>query len=190
MAKTCTYVRVSGVRCGMIAMNGEDLCYYHLRDDENRHIAERNMELQARMPKLRHIAQIEVPLLEDAATIQNVITEVIRALAQRTISRHEAALMLYGLQTASSNLRSIQQPKAEEVITEVPEKLGSTVQRERMLRILDEYYERHPEAIPESEEKIAAPAAWPAPLSQKEAPKPKIPPKLDWGTAAVAAAAP
>ena len=44
------------------------------------------------------------PILEDSASVQVVIMQVIRELMRQPIDRHNAGLILYGLQLASSNL--------------------------------------------------------------------------------------
>ena len=45
-----------------------------------------------------------MPVLEDANSIQIALMEVMRMLVSRQIDHKTASLLLYGLQTASSNL--------------------------------------------------------------------------------------
>ena len=49
-----------------------------------------------------------MPLLEDAASIQLALVQVTDALLKGTLDRKTAGLVLYSLQTASSNLRNMQ----------------------------------------------------------------------------------
>ena len=44
------------------------------------------------------------PILEDSASVQIVIMQVIRELMRQPIDKHNGGLILYGLQLASNNL--------------------------------------------------------------------------------------
>ena len=60
------------------------------------------------------------PILEDTASVQIVIMQVIRELMRQPIDKHNAGLILYGLQLASNNLSRFRElsppppPEAEE----------------------------------------------------------------------------
>jgi hypothetical protein len=57
--------------------------------------------------RLRHPhAKIQLPLLEDAESIQIAIQEVVDAITQDRIDSKRAGLLLYALQTASANLKN------------------------------------------------------------------------------------
>jgi hypothetical protein len=88
----CEHIRLSGERCGSPAMRGEKHCYFH---DYNFN------------PRYRFHGSI--PLPEDAASIQVGITRVIRMLEALPESPKNCALMLYALQTASSNLKRVRE---------------------------------------------------------------------------------
>ncbi|HZQ92988.1 MAG TPA: hypothetical protein VFA60_14435 [Terriglobales bacterium] len=88
-APRCQHIRVTGARCGSPAIALQDYCYYHqrLRDD--------------------HAPQL--PLIEDAASIQLAIQQVLRGLNTGMMEYKVAALMLYGLQTAASNVLRVRE---------------------------------------------------------------------------------
>lgn len=87
-ATRCHYLKPSGERCGSPAMHGFELCYYH---DRYRPKAEyRNL-----------------PCLEDPHSVQCAIQEVIEDMLRGYLDYKKAALALYGLQTAASNLKQM-----------------------------------------------------------------------------------
>lgn len=85
-APRCTHIKTNGVRCGSPALAAERFCYFH-------HRARTARELP------------EMPLLEDAASIQLALMQVIRALTTGATDPKTAALLFYALQTASANLK-------------------------------------------------------------------------------------
>jgi hypothetical protein len=82
----CQHIKVDGSRCGSPAMRQRKFCYYHLR-----------AAVQSK--------RLEMPLLEDAPAVQLGIMRVCNAIANGTLDSKKAGLLLYGLQTASCNLR-------------------------------------------------------------------------------------
>jgi hypothetical protein len=88
----CEHIRLSGQRCGSPALRGENHCYFHDYTFN---------------PRYRFHGSI--PLPEDAASIQVGITRVIRMLEALPESPRNCALMLYALQTASSNLKRVRE---------------------------------------------------------------------------------
>src|SRR5258706_6707790 len=87
-APRCQQVKSDGVRCGSPAMQSGPFCYFHER-------------MVNRMPPS------EFPPLEDANAIQCALMHVLDALASKRIDRATANTMIYGLQTASSNLKRV-----------------------------------------------------------------------------------
>jgi hypothetical protein len=55
-------------------------------------------------------APLDLPLVEDTASIQLALIDVLQALAANQIDPKRAGLLLYGLQVASSNARKIDLP--------------------------------------------------------------------------------
>jgi hypothetical protein len=84
----CHYLKPSGERCGSPAMTGHDLCYYHDRYQ----------------PKAEYR---NLPCLEDPHSVQCAIQEVIEDMLRGFLDYKKAALALYGLQTAASNLKQM-----------------------------------------------------------------------------------
>ena len=85
MAPKCRHIMPSGRQCHGYALQGEDLCYFHSR---------------RRLAAAKPADSIEIPLLEERCVIQVVITQALRAIANNTIDRPRASLLLYGLQLA------------------------------------------------------------------------------------------
>jgi hypothetical protein len=73
------------------------LCFFHRRA----------LEQKARIAA-DHFAQspFDVPVLEDANSIQVALMQVMQMLAMRRIEHKTASLLLYALQTATSNVRN------------------------------------------------------------------------------------
>ena len=99
----CQYVRTNGVRCGSPSLRNRVFCYYHFK---------------ASCPPP---VSCEITPVETADGIQIAIGNVLQALDNDRIDIKKAVAMLYGLQTASSNLkRTNPQPAWDEVETEMP----------------------------------------------------------------------
>ena len=86
----CNHVKLDGRRCAQPALRRKDYCRFH-------HILYEPAVFPGQ-PLYRP------PILEDTASVQIVIVQVIRELMRQPIDKHNAGLILYGLQLASSNL--------------------------------------------------------------------------------------
>ena len=105
--KSCTHIKVSGVRCGSPALRGEQFCYFHQR-----------MLRTVRYPasRIRHAA-----LLEDEESIQVALMETINALLLGTIEIKRAELILRALNTAVRNARRVNFGlHSDDMVREVP----------------------------------------------------------------------
>jgi hypothetical protein len=80
----CQHIRCNGLRCGSPALRGKNHCHYHT-------------SLRA----IQH--QTELAQVEDATSIQVALMQVIRGISRGTWDTRTSALLLYGLQIASSN---------------------------------------------------------------------------------------
>ena len=119
----CRHIRINGERCGSPALRSETFCYYHVEQDR-RH--RRSNPRSSATPTILHPMtlqdgsqreptlaapteplQLDFPPLEDRHSIQLALSLVINALAQNRIDHKSAALILYGLQVASSNARTL-----------------------------------------------------------------------------------
>ena len=106
--KSCTHIKVSGVRCGSPALRGEQFCYFHQR-----------MLRTVRYPSSRvhHAA-----LLEDEESIQASLVETVNALLRGTIDLKRAELILRALNTAVRNIRRVNFGlHADRMVKEVPD---------------------------------------------------------------------
>jgi hypothetical protein len=98
----CQHIKVNGVQCGSPALRRNRLCFFHKRfHDERIHLAAD----RARQTQDKTSATFTLPLLEDANSIQIALMDVMRLILSGQIEHKTASLLLYALQTASSNLR-------------------------------------------------------------------------------------
>src|ERR1017187_10500491 len=85
--KSCTHIKVTGVRCGSPAPRGEQFCYFH----------QRMMRGVSTPPNARlH----PIALIENEEAIQASLMEVTNALARNTIDLKRAELILRALEPA------------------------------------------------------------------------------------------
>jgi hypothetical protein len=96
--RRCQHIKVNGTQCGSPALREAKYCFFHMGwSQKNREI---NMNLNER-------GTITLPTLEDANSVQIGLSEVMRLIVTNQIDYRAAALLLYALQTASSNLKRI-----------------------------------------------------------------------------------
>ena len=88
----CQHMKTNGVWCGSPALRHKPFCFFH--DQWRRHHS-----------KASPGAGFELPLLEDANAIQLALQRVIHAILRGQLDTKTAGLILYALQTASSNLK-------------------------------------------------------------------------------------
>jgi hypothetical protein len=91
----CAHIKVNGAKCGSPALKPDTFCFFHARWREE-HV---NLNQKSSAP-----AGIDLPILEDAYSIQMVLSQVMRLLLTGEIDKKSAGLLLYALQTASYNL--------------------------------------------------------------------------------------
>ena len=94
----CQHIKVNGTQCGSPALRKHRFCYFHKEWREKRLQINRNVNAQ------REQQQITLPVFEDANSIQVALMQVTRLLLTQQIDHKTAGLLLYALQTASSNL--------------------------------------------------------------------------------------
>jgi hypothetical protein len=95
----CQHLKVNGSQCGCPALHRKRFCFFHNRFQEER--------LKLAQDKRRRPATIILPVLEDANSIQVALMQVMRLLITQQIEHKTASLLLYALQTASSNLKEL-----------------------------------------------------------------------------------
>jgi hypothetical protein len=130
MTPYCRHIKTNGRRCCSMAMRGKALCYFHSR----LHAHHRTLDRQPAdaTPTIIHSMQrdpdyfqrnpleaeyfgvqpqapfeLDLPTLEDRESIQVALSMLLGALARNRIDTKSAGLLLYGLQVASSNAKSL-----------------------------------------------------------------------------------
>src|SRR3954451_3198848 len=107
--KTCTHIKVSGVRCGSPSLRGEQFCYYHQR-----------MHCGVRTPRQSRLHPLAC--IEDKESIQSALMEVMNALLRNTIDMKRATLILRALHIAVKNAgRAGFKAHPSSMVKEVPE---------------------------------------------------------------------
>ncbi len=93
----CQHVKVNGTQCGSPALRRRRLCYFHerIRREQSRIAADGSAK-----------RRFDLPLLEDANSVQVALMKVIQMLGSGDMDHKTAGLILYALQTASVNLRN------------------------------------------------------------------------------------
>lgn len=104
--RRCRHVKTNGTQCGSPALKAGELCYYHEHN--------RPQPVELYIDGERYCdSQIVLPVFEDAHSIQTVIRQVVQLMLTRRIERKDAGLLLYALQIASGNLKTMQAEKAK-----------------------------------------------------------------------------
>jgi hypothetical protein len=107
--KSCSHIKVSGVRCGSPALRGEQFCYFH----------QRMLRTIPGPPasRVHHAA-----LLEDEESIQASLIELVNSLLRGHIELKRAELILRALNTAVRNVRRVHFGlHATDMVKEVPD---------------------------------------------------------------------
>ena len=94
----CQHLKINGTQCGSPALRRNRFCFFHKRFQDER------IKLSADRAR-RGVATFILPVLEDANSIQIALMQVMRLLVSQQIEHKTASLLLYALQTASTNLR-------------------------------------------------------------------------------------
>jgi hypothetical protein len=106
----CQHIKVNGVQCGSPALRRNRFCFFHKRFQDER--------IRLSADRRRHaVPTFILPVLEDANSIQMAISQIMRLVLTGQIEHKTASLLLYALQTASTNLRSTQfEPRIHQVV--------------------------------------------------------------------------
>ena len=102
--RQCEHVKSNGEFCGSPALRGRSYCYFHLTHIGRRLRAERSHARARRSRRRARAVRLNLPPFEDANSIQIALMQVVDALLENRIDSKRAGLVLYALQTASSNL--------------------------------------------------------------------------------------
>ena len=93
-------MKINGTQCGSPALRRNHFCYFHKRWQETRIVLNANRARRGR-------AALDLPVLEDANSIQVSLMQIMRLILSGQMDTKTAGLLLYALQTASSNLSRI-----------------------------------------------------------------------------------
>jgi hypothetical protein len=93
----CQHVKMNGTQCGSPALRRRRHCFFHER------IRRERAKIAANAVGPR---RFDLPLLEDANSVQVALMKVIQMLGCGQMDHKTAGLILYALQTASVNLRN------------------------------------------------------------------------------------
>jgi hypothetical protein len=93
----CQHVKMNGTQCGSPALRSRRHCFFHERIRRERAKIAADASAQRRF---------DLPLLEDANSVQVALMKVIQMLGSGRMDHKTAGLILYALQTASVNLRN------------------------------------------------------------------------------------
>ncbi len=88
---------MNGTQCGSPALRWRRQCFFHERIRRERARIAKDMSSQRKF---------DLPLLEDANSVQVALMKTIQMLGSGRLDHKTAGLMLYALQTASINLRN------------------------------------------------------------------------------------
>jgi hypothetical protein len=158
----CQHIKVNGTQCGSPALRRNRFCYFHKRHHEQRIAfnADRLHNNLAKDARRRRNIAIDLPVLEDANSIQISLMQIMRLIVAGQLDTKTAGLLLYALQTASVNLsRTSFEPNRYDVILD-PAAVGKTPLGESIWDDSDfEEDEETDEETDEDEEEESAEAA-------------------------------
>jgi hypothetical protein len=118
-ATRCQHIKVSGIQCGSPALRSKNFCFYHQQN--------RPVTVECYFDGGYATGEIDLPVFEDAHSIQSAIRQVVQMVLQKRLERKTASLLLYALQIASSNLKrmELEKPQPEQVVTD-PDTVSQT----------------------------------------------------------------
>jgi len=123
----CQHIKVNGTQCGSPALKSRRLCFFHNRWREAR------IEFCKSGAPAQAITSIDLPVLEDANSVQIAIMQVLRLILAKQLEPKIAGLLLYGLQTASLNLKRANfEPFFQTDVVIEPRNVGDTRLGERV----------------------------------------------------------
>src|SRR5579863_465299 len=134
----CQHLKINGTQCGSPALRRNRFCFFHKRFQHEQ------IKLTADRAR-RGVATFDLPVLEDANSIQITLMQVMRMLLSHQIDHKTASLLLYALQTASTNLRMTNfKPFVHEVVLD-PRSAANTLLGEDLWSDDDDFEEEEDE---------------------------------------------
>jgi len=118
----CQHLKINGTQCGSPALKRNHFCFFHKRWHETRIV------LNANRARCRARVALDLPVLEDANSVQVSLMQVMRLILSGQLDSKTAGLLLYALQTASSNLSRINfEPAVKTRVVIDPRTVGQTL---------------------------------------------------------------
>ncbi len=143
----CQHLKTNGTQCGSPALRRNRFCYFHKRYQDER--IRLNVDRRR-----RGTATFFLPVLEDANSIQMSLMQIMRLLLTGQIEHKTASLLLYALQTASTNLRQTNfKPWIHEVILD-PRDAAESILNQTHLWDDEDFEEEVEEEVDEVEQEI------------------------------------
>ena len=143
----CQHLKTNGTQCGSPALHRNRFCYFHKRYQDER------IRLNTDRRR-RGTATFFLPVLEDANSIQMSLMQIMRLLLTGQIEHKTASLLLYALQTASTNLRLTDfKPFVHEVILD-PRACRREPARQTHLWNDEDFEDEEEEELDEDEQEI------------------------------------
>jgi hypothetical protein len=90
--KECRFIKTNGLKCHSPAMRGSVFCYFHART---------RIYVSRSQPKDK---ALQLPPLENFASLQDALNEIVQALASGRVDTKRAGNLLYALQLARQSL--------------------------------------------------------------------------------------
>jgi hypothetical protein len=142
----CQHLKTNGTQCGSPALRRNRFCYFHKRYQEER--------IRLGVDRRRRgTATFFLPVLEDANSIQMSLMQIMRLLLTGQIEHKTASLLLYALQTASTNLRQANfNPRVHDVILDPRDAAESPLNAYQLWE--DDDFEDDDEEVDEQEREI------------------------------------
>lgn len=100
MPKQCRHIKTSGAQCRAYRVWKEDYCFFHLNNRTPHGAPRRTHNPEA--PK----NGVEIPLLDDAASVQLAVTRVLTALSAGKVTPAEVNAYIYALRLAAHATRA------------------------------------------------------------------------------------
>ena len=102
----CRHIKSDGIQCRGLAVNGSVFCFFH-RKLHRSHDLYRDKAYFQSAQSAGHHPFLQLPAMEDRASIQLAISSVINALATGCIDEKRAYALFNGLYLASNNARGL-----------------------------------------------------------------------------------
>jgi hypothetical protein len=104
MYQLCRHIKTNGQRCQYPALRGSAYCYFHSRVHTMAKAKSSNWD------------DIKLPLIEDSASIQVAISQIMAGFLSSRLDARHTGLLLYALQIASQNIDRASSREDSEIV--------------------------------------------------------------------------